>query len=932
MTNFIHLRIHSEYSLRNSIIKINSLIYNIKKMNIPAVCITDENNIFSLIKVYKKSIKNGIKQIIGCDLHINSKNKIYKITLLAMNNLGYKNLIKLITLSCKDILIKKYIFKYSKGLIVLSGASKGEIGYFLLSNNKKKANLIIDQWKKFFHNSFYLELQRIGLKNEEELLYKSIDLAIKKNIPVVATNDVMFIKKEDYYIHQTRVAISEGKLIKKNFYSKEQYLKTPKEMIDLFKDIPEAIENSIMIAMRCNVNLNLNKKNVCFPKFKLSKNINIKKYFIYLSNKGLNNRLIKNNILKNKKIIKYKNRLYKEINLIKKMGFIEYFLIVMDFIKWAKKTKIPVGPGRGSGAGSLVAYSLEITDIDPIKYDLLFERFLNSERINLPDFDVDFCMIKRDKVIKYVTKLYGKKLVAHIVTFSTMTAKSVIRDVTRVKGKPHWLGDKLSKLIPFDSGITLNKACENSLELRNLIKNNEEANEIWEMALELEGIIKGIGKHAGGIIIAPDFVGNYSPLLCDDKGKNIIQFDKNDIKYLGFIKFDFLGLRTLTVINYTLILINKSINKKININNIPLNDLNSFKLLKKAETTSIFQLESKGMRVLIKKIKPNNINDIISLIALFRPGPLNSGMVDEFIKRKIGKKIKFSYYKIIEPILKSTYGIILYQEQVMKITNLLTGFSLGKSDLFRRAIEKNKNIKKHRINFIKNCVKNNIKKYIAIKIFEIINKFAGYGFNKSHSTAYGLISYKTIWLKSNYPSQYMASVLSSEMYKIEKLIPIILECKRMKLNILPPNINISNYKFSVDKKNNIIYGLGAIKGLGKEFIKEILIKRKKNGIFYDLFDFCKRINIKYLNKRNLSALILSGSLDKIGPSREILLDTIKTAIKIAYQKKNNIRMGINDLFNNIEYKKYEYTKPFKILEKLQGEKNTLGIYISFINS
>lgn len=937
MNTFIHLRIHSEYSLIDSIIKIKSLIDNIKKLNIPAICITDENNIFSLIKYYKTSIKNGIKPIIGCDLKINSKNKSYKITLLAMNNIGYYNLIKLITLSCKGILTKKYIFKFSKGLIVLSGASKGEIGYLLLSKNIKKATKIINQWKKVFNNRFYLEIQRIGLQNEEELLSKSIDLAINTNIPVVATNDVMFIKKEDFYVHQTRVAINEGKVInnsnKKDFYSKEQYLKTPNDMINLFKDIPEAIENSIMIAIRCNVNVTLNKKNVFFPKFNLSKNINIKKYFIYISNKGLNNRLIKNNILKNNKIIKYKNRLYEEINTINNMGFIEYFLIVRNFIKWAKKTNIPVGPGRGSGAGSLVAYSLEITDVDPIKYDLLFERFLNPERINMPDFDIDFCMKQRDKVINYVTKLYGKNLVSHIVTFSTMTAKSVIRDVTRVQGKPYWLGDKLSKLIPFDLGIKLNKAFNKSLELRKLIKTNEEANEIWEMSLKLEGIIKGIGKHAGGIIIAPTKLINFSPILCDDQGKNIIQFDKNDIKYLGLIKFDFLGLRTLTVINYTLKLINKSIKKQIDINNIPLNDFKSFNLLKKAETTSIFQLESQGMKELIKKLKPNNINDIISLIALFRPGPLNSGMVDEFIKRKNGKKINYSDFNtLIKPILQSTYGIILYQEQVMKITNLLTGFSLGKSDLFRRAIEKNKNIKKYRKNFIKNCINNNIKKYIAIKNFEVINKFAGYGFNKSHSTAYGLISYKTIWFKSNYPSQYMASVLSTEMYNIDKIIPIISECKRMKLKILPPDINISNYKFSVDKKNNIIYGLGAIKGIGEEFIKEIIINRKKYGKFYDLFDFCKRIDIKYLNKRNLSALIFSGSLDKIGPSREIILYTINTAIKIAYQNKHNIIMGINDLFNNIEYKKYEYVKKFKNLEILQGEKNTLGIYISFINS
>ncbi|CAA3708525.1 DNA polymerase III subunit alpha [Candidatus Portiera aleyrodidarum] len=924
MNTFIHLRLHSEFSLIDSIIKVKSLIENIKKLKIPAICITDKNNIFSLIKYYKMSLKCGIKPIIGCDLQLNSKNKLYRITFLAMNYIGYFNLIKLITLSSKGILTKKYIFKFSKGLIVLSGASKGEIGYLLHSRNIKKATLTLNKWKKVFNNRFYLEIQRIGLQNEEELLAKSIDLAINTNIPVVATNDVMFIKKEDFDTHQTRVSINEGKVINnanKKDYSKEQYFKTPKEMITLFKDVPEAVENSIMIAIRCNVTLH--QKNVFFPNFSLSQNINRKKFFIYLSNKGLNNLLITNNLLKINNIIKYKNRLYDEINSIVTMGFIEYFLIVMNFIKWAKKTNIPVGPGRGSGAGSLVAYSLTITDIDPIKYDLLFERFLNPERINMPDFDVDFCMEQRDKVINYVTNLYGNKLVAHIATFSTMTAKSVIRDVTRVKGKPYWFGYKLSKLIPSDLGMNLKKAFNKSLELQNLIKNNEEANEIWIMSLKLEGIIKGIGKHAGGIIIAPTKLINFSPILCDNQGKNIIQFDKNDIKYLGLIKFDFLGLRTLTVIYYTFKLINKSIKKTIEFNNIPLNDLKSFELLKKAETYSIFQLESQGMKELIKKLKPNNINDIISLIALFRPGPLNSGMVDEFIRRKNGKKINYENLNtLIKPILKSTYGIILYQEQVMKITKLLTGFSLGKSDLIRRVIEKdqNKNIKKYRIKFLKNCINNNIKHYIAMKSFEFIKKFAGYGFNKSHSTAYGLISYITIWLKSNYPSQYMASVLSTELFNLDKLIQSLAECKRMNLKIFSPDINISKYKFSVNALNNIIYGLGAIKGIGEEFIKKIISFRKKYGKFYDLFDFCKCIELKFLNKRNLSALIFSGSFDKIGPSQIKNWYTINSAIKIGYQNKNNIIMGIKDLFKNIDYKNCEYVKQFKNIEILQGEK------------
>lgn len=931
MKIYIHLRIHSDFSLIDSIIKIKSLITKILQLKIPAVCVTDENNLYSFIKYYNTSIKNGIKPMLGCDLQITSKHNFYKITFLAMNYIGYLNLIKLTNLSCKHFLQKQYILLFSKGLIVLSGAFKCELYYFLFSKNIQQAILLLNILLKFFHNRFYLEIQRICLQNEEEVLAKSIEVAMNTHSPLIATNDVMFITKKEYEIHKIRVLITDDFFINTShkyfYYSKEQYFKKPNAMICLFKDIPESIENSIMISIRCNVQVK--KNTIYFPLFKVSNNINRSKLFVCLSNKGLNHRLLTTHIFKKNKVIKYKNRLYKELNTIVNMGFRDYFVIVMNFIHWAKITNIPVGPGRGSGAGSLVAFSLEITDVDPIKYDLLFERFLNPDRLHMPDFDVDFCMKKRDKVIDFVTNFYGKKLVAHIVTYSTMTAKSILRDVTRVKGKPFWLGEKLSRLIPYDYGISLTKALKKTLALRHLIDNNEEANEIWNRSLQLEGIIKGIGKHAGGMIIAPTKLTNFFPIVCDEQKTNIIQVDKNDLKFLGLIKFDFLGLRTLTVIYFTLKLIHTSKKNTRDIYNIPLNDLKCFDLLRKAETNSIFQLESPGMKDLIKQIKPTNINDIIALIALFRPGPLNSGMVDEFIKRKNGKYIIYSeYHYSIKPIIRSTYGIILYQEQVMKITKLLTGCSLGKADLFRRAIEKNQHIQQYRINFIKNCVANQLKKYTALKSFELIKKFAGYGFNKSHSAAYGLLSYKTIWLKSNYPGQYMASVFSTEIYNIDKVLPILSECKRMNLKVLPPDINISFYHFSVTIQKNISFGLCAIKGIGKDFIHNLIGNRTKSGLFYDLFIFCNRINLEDFNKRILSALIFSGSLDNVGPSRKTMLYTINTAQIFTYKTTKNIRICINKLFNNTDYKKYEYAKQVKQIPLLNGEKKALGLYIS----
>ncbi|CDZ16324.1 DNA polymerase III alpha subunit [Candidatus Johnevansia muelleri] len=951
MPSFIHLRVHTEYSLVDGLVRIKSLIKHAKDMGIPAICVTDENNLFCLIKYYKYAQNMGIKPIIGSDIWIqNNQDKVhpYRITLIAINETGYRNLIKLISRGWKEgqfnnkaILKKKWIFESSEGLIALSGAREGEIGRLMLLGKKKAARELLNDWNHLFKDRFYLEIHRTGRPYDEECLHLSVSLAMETNIPVVATNDVRFMKRSDFFIHENRVSISECSILtdlkREKRYSEEQYFKSTAEMYDLFNDIPEALENTIMIATRCTVNLRLGK--YFLPQLRLKTNTEA---FLYkISNYGLEKRLVylfsKNDYNKNFIIEKHKyyERLNWELKIINKMGFTSYFIIVMDFVRWAKKNKIIVGPGRGSGAGSLVAYAIEITNINPLEYDLLFERFLNPERISLPDFDVDFCMDNRDKVIDYVTNIYGLNSVAQIITFNTMAAKAVLRDVVRVQGKHYSLGDKLSKLIPYEFGITLYKAYNKVIALRKFLKNNEEAREIWEIACNLEGLTRGISKHAGGVVISPSELTDFAPLFCDHNGNGlVVQFDKNDIEEVGLVKFDFLGLRTLTVIDWAIKMINVKFPQMcINIDKIPLDDKKTFNMLKSGETTAIFQLESIGMKKLIRRLKPSSIEDIIALIALFRPGPLQSGMVDDFINRKHGNaKIFYPHPKYqhicLKPVLQSTYGIILYQEQVMQIAQLLAGYTLGQSDILRQAIGKKntQEMANQRGEFIYGCIKKGIKKDLAVNIFDLLEKFAGYGFNKSHSSAYAILSYQTAWLKTHYPSQFMSAVISSEMNDIKKVVLLIHDCRRMRLNISPPDINTGNYKFSVNDNGTVLYGLGAIRGIGKSSIEAIINAREKFGNFHNLFDLCQRIDRKRLNKRTLEVLIKSGALDKLGPSRAILYANIDYALQ------SNKLLCIDDMFGlNIENKIYNYyasAHNWTHSEKLYYEKQTLGLYIS----
>ncbi|MBT2773479.1 DNA polymerase III subunit alpha [Halomonas sp. ISL-60] len=968
---FVHLRLHSEYSLVDGLVKLKSLVSTTAERAMPALALTDETNLFGLVKFYKAAQGAGLKPIIGSDLWLQNphdESHPYRLTLLAMNDIGYRNLTELISKGWthgqrqgRAILDKQWVLEQSEGLIALSGAREGEIGRHLLSDHEEDARVLLQEWQAAFPERFYLELIRTGRPLEEACVHASVKLAIETGTPVVATNDVRFLEREDYWAHETRVAIGEGKALddprRERRYTEEQYLKSPDEMAALFADIPEALENSVMIAERCSVDVRLGE--IFLPEFGIPEGMTQDEFFRKVSHDGLTERLdflfpaerYPRDSEEYQAIDqRYRDRLEFELNVIIQMGFPGYFLIVMDFIQWAKDNSVPVGPGRGSGAGSLVAYAQKITDLDPIGYDLLFERFLNPERVSMPDFDVDFCMEKRDKVIEYVAERYGRNAVSQIVTFGTMAAKAVVRDVARAQGRPYSLGDKLSKLIPFEVGMTLAKAIEQEPALKEFIGNDEEAEEIWEMALKLEGTTRGTGKHAGGVVIAPTKLTDFSPLLCDEDGSGlVVQFDKNDIEEAGLVKFDFLGLRTLTIIDWALEMVDKvrSVNGQgpLEIESIPLDDAPTFEMLKRAETTAVFQLESRGMKELIKRLLPDSLDDMIALVALFRPGPLQSGMVDDFINRKHGRaEVSYPHpdyqHELLKPVLAPTYGIILYQEQVMQIAQVMAGYSLGQADMLRRAMGKKKpeEMAKQRDGFMEGCAANGIDKDLAGNIFDLVEKFAGYGFNKSHSAAYALVSYQTAWLKAHYPGPFMAAVMSTEMDNLDKVVPLIEECRNLKLTVTPPNVNVGGYKFTVDTDARVVYGLGAIRGVGEGPIGAIVEAREVDGPFKDIFDFCRRIDPKRMNKRTLEALIRSGALDTIGPNRAVLFAAMEDALKAAAQNHANQNLGMLDMFGDAfaeaeegdsnVYAEYLGAREWTDRERLSGEKDTLGLYLT----
>ena len=946
--SFVHLSLHTEYSLVDSLIRIDQLMQAAKDEQMQAVAITDRCNLFAAVKWYKAAKKHKIKPIIGCDFMCIDPLKPqspFRLILLCQNNIGYRNLTCLISKCYQEGQVQgqpfaylNWIEQFSAGLIAISGGTQGDIGQLLIAGNTKQALLQAAEWERIFPKRFYLEIQRIGRTDEALYNERLVQLADELHLPLIATNDVCFLNVNDFDAHSARVCISEGHLLSdvthKNKYTKQQYFRSVQDMQKLFHDLPQALQNTIEISKRCTVQLDLG--NNYLPNFPVPANLSIEEYLSKLSFDGLAIRLkslFAENITPEQQNT-YEQRLLLELEVINSMGFAGYFLIVADFIQWAKKNDIPVGPGRGSGAGSLVAYSLMITDLDPLTYELLFERFLNPERVSMPDFDIDFCMDGRDRVIGYVAERYGRESVSQIITFGTMAAKAVIRDVGRVLGHPYGFVDTLAKMIPFDLGITLKATLAQEEMFRNRYENEDDVKELVDLALKLEGLTRNVGKHAGGVVIAPSKLTDFTAIYCEDGSTQIVsQFDKDDVESVGLVKFDFLGLRTLTIIHRTLKIINQN-QASLDINTIPLDDLLTFKLLQDCKTTAVFQLESRGMKELIHRLQPDSFEEIIALVALFRPGPLQSGMVDDFIDRKHGRAVVVYPHPDCEAILKATYGVILYQEQVMQIAQVLAGYTLGGADLLRRAMGKKKpeEMAQQRAIFVEGAVKNGVKSDTASDLFDLIEKFAGYGFNKSHSAAYALIAYQTAWLKAHYPAAFMAAVMSSDLDNTEKVVGFIHECLQMQLNVLPPSINNSQYVFAVLDSKTILYGLGAIKGVGENAIEVLVQAREKNGAFLDLFDLCRRIDSRKITRRVLEVLIKSGSMDEFGIDRASLFATIDSAIQLGEQFNKNQKCGQRDFFDLLDdpitEQQYLEAIPWTFIERLNGEKETLGKYIT----
>ena len=956
MTDFVHLHVHSEYSISDGLLTMKSISQLSDERRLSALALTDKSNLFAFIKFYEMSINAGIKPIAGIELQVESSVGSAKsegrVILLAMNNSGYSRLIELASLaytesSRREVLTEDIVLSDCENLIALSGGFKGHIWDVVQRNDLKTATTIMRKWKEKLGNRYFLELTRTGRLQEENHVQELLKLGIKEDVALVATNDVCFENYDDYEAHEARVCINDGRTLddprRERFYSPEQYLKTPEQMAELFKDVPTAISNSVEIAKRCNFRIKLDE--YYLPHYPTPNGKSLDEYLSIRANEGLTN--ILQSLPSDSPYCQedYRDRLGYELEIINQMGFPGYFLIVMEFIDWAKNNDIPVGPGRGSGSGSLVAYSLGITDIDPLEYGLIFERFLNPERVSMPDFDVDFCMEGRDKVIKHVSEMYGVNSVSQIITFGTMAAKAVVRDVARVQGKPYGMADRLSKLIPFEIGMTLEKAMRESKELKEFVESDEDLGEIMDMAYRLEGLTRNVGRHAGGVVISPGDLVKFVPLYVEEaSGALLSQFDKDDVERAGLVKFDFLGLKTLTIIDWTVKAINKSRvqenSKHLDIGQISLDDDKAFDLLKSSDTTGIFQLESRGMRELIGRLVPESLNDIIALVALFRPGPLQSGAADDFVNRKHGvDRVEYAH-PVLEPVLKDTYGVVLYQEQVMQIAQELAGFSLGQADLLRRAMGKKKpeEMAKVREQFRDGALANNISEELAEDIFDLMEKFAGYAFNKSHSATYALISYQTAWLKAHYPAQFLAANLSAEMHNVDRVVVLVDEANRLGLTLKSPSINRSSYRFTT-LDGDIVYGLGALRGVGESAVESIERERNESGVFKSLVDFCNRVDSKKVNKRVIEALIMAGAMDSfvessadLNDKRGVLLGGLTFAMQGAEQSLRNEEAGISDLFGDVtssnEKQINSINDSISNKERLAGEKEVLGLFLT----
>jgi DNA polymerase-3 subunit alpha len=962
MTAFVHLRVHTEFSLTDGVVRVEppkrkgggvggTLTSRAAELGFPAVAITDRNNLFAMVKFYKAAEGAGIKPVVGVDLWLEERvaqDGIERLTLLVQNDAGYANLARLISLGYTDgqssgqpLIRWDWLAAHADGLIALSGRD-GSIFRAAQADQVDAALDHLQALQAIFPQRLYLEIARCGRSGDEDWVAAACALSRRNGVPVVASNDVRFLDAADFESHEARVCIAQGRVLgderRPRDYSPEQYLKSSAQMAELFADIPEALHNSVEIARRCSLTLKFAPP-YHLPNFPVPDGHSTDTWLRERAQTGLRERFEELRAgpgLAGEEQI-YHERLDYELGIIEKMGFAGYFLVVSDFIQWAKANGCPVGPGRGSGAGSLVAYAIRITDLDPLPYNLLFERFLNPERVSMPDFDVDFCMDNRDRVIEYVTQKYGRDRVGQIITYATMAARGVVRDVARVLGHGYGFGDSIAKLVPGTPGATLAEAIETVPELKRRYEAEEDTRAVLDLGLALEGITRGVGVHAGGVVIAPQPLTDYTPMYCEAGGGGMrTQFDMKDLEMVGLVKFDFLGLKTLTVIEEAVKTISRRHGSHVDVLALQLNDQQTYKhIFQSGDSSAVFQMESPGMQKASRELKPDCFEDIVALVSLYRPGPMDN--IPTFCSNKRDEsKIEYLHPEM-EPVLKSTYGIFVYQEQVMQMSQRLAGYTLGGADLLRRAMGKKKadEMAKQRQIFTDGAVGRGVEAETAGKVFDLMEKFANYGFNKSHAAAYALVSYQTAWLKTHYPAEFMAAVLSCEMAHPDSVVTMREECVRMGLQVLPPDINHSDIRFTVPADGQIRYGLGAIKGVGEGMLESVLGERSRAGPFRDLFDFCSRIDTRKANKRVLEALIFSGALDGLGANRATLFRNLPKALQVAEAAAQQASTGQEDLFGSVASAveapggiEMEQEPEWALRERLTRERETLGFYQS----
>ncbi|UCV03023.1 DNA polymerase III subunit alpha [Dechloromonas denitrificans] len=955
---YVHLRLHSEYSVTDGIVRLGDAVKRAAGDGMPAMALTDLGNLFGLVKFYSGARGKGVKPVAGADVWIanpESPDDAYRLLLLVRNRAGYQQLCELLSKAYlvegrrdRAELRREWFTELGcDGLIALSGAHLGDVGEALINGNFDLAGERAKAWEAIFPGAFYLEVQRYGQPQQEAIVQQTADLAGETGIPLVATHPIQFMNRDDFRAHEARVCIAEGYVLgdtrRPKIYTEEQYFKTQDEMVALFADLPEALENSLEIAKRCNIELTLGKN--FLPNFPIPPGMTIDEFLIDEAEKGLEVRLAElypDPEERLKRRPEYDARLVFECNTIVQMGFPGYFLIVADFIKWAKANGVPVGPGRGSGAGSLVAYSLLITDLDPLAYALLFERFLNPERVSMPDFDVDFCQDNRWRVIEYVRQHYGEDAVSQIATFGTMSSKAVIRDVGRVFGLPYSMCDRISKLIPIvqNKPVSLAEALEQEPQLREMMEGDgdgETIRELFDLASRLEDLTRNVGMHAGGVLIAPGKITEFCPIYqaTGSDASTVSQFDKDDVEKVGLVKFDFLGLRNLTIIELAVEYIRRMTGEKLDLMSLGFTDPAAYQILKDANTTAIFQVESEGMKKLLKKLAPDRFEDIIAVLALYRPGPLGSGMVDDFILRKKGQQKIDYFHPDLTACLSPTYGVIVYQEQVMQISQIIGGYTLGGADMLRRAMGKKKpeEMAKHRETIAAGAKEKGYDPALAEQLFDLMTKFAEYGFNKSHTAAYAVVTYHTAWLKAHHCAAFMAATMSSDMDNTDS-VKIFYEDavgSANKLKMLGPDVNASNYRFEPVDRATIRYGLGAVKGTGEQAVNDILRARDAGGPFKDLFDFCQRCDKRMVNRRTTEALIKAGAFDCIDADRHKLLASVGIAMEFADQaERNAMQSSLFDIGNVAEDHAPQYVtvKRWDEKEQLMQEKTALGFFFS----